>query len=58
MLVYEYMLNRTVHDHLYTMTSPLDDHDQLEFLLTWARRLKILSGVTTTLAYLHGEWEQ
>lgn len=55
MLVYEYMPNGSVHDHLYTK-SP--GHDQLESVLTWARRLKILSGVATALAYLHEEWEQ
>lgn len=27
-------------------------------VLTWPRRLRIVSGVATALAYLHEEWEQ
>ncbi|CAM6107841.1 unnamed protein product [Calypogeia fissa] len=49
LLVYDYMPNGSVDQHLYHET---------DSVLTWSRRLKIVSGVATALAYLHEEWEQ
>ncbi|CAM6107837.1 unnamed protein product [Calypogeia fissa] len=49
LLLYDYMPNGSVDQHLYHET---------DSVLTWSRRLKIVSGVATALAYLHEEWEQ
>ncbi|CAM6127415.1 unnamed protein product [Calypogeia fissa] len=49
LLVYDYMPNGSLDQHLYNET---------DSVLTWSRRLKIASGVATALAYLHEEWEQ
>ncbi|CAM6127094.1 unnamed protein product [Calypogeia fissa] len=51
LLVYDYMPNGSVDQHLFRNSDG-------EPVLTWARRLKIMSGVATALAYLHEEWEQ
>ncbi|CAM6126784.1 unnamed protein product [Calypogeia fissa] len=51
LLVYDYMPNGSVDHHLYKSTPG-------ETVLTWSRRLKIVSGVATALAFLHEEWEQ
>ncbi|CAM6093490.1 unnamed protein product [Calypogeia fissa] len=51
LLVYDYMPNGSVDQHLFQTSEG-------EPVLTWARRLKIMSGVATALAYLHEEWEQ
>ncbi|CAM6107827.1 unnamed protein product [Calypogeia fissa] len=49
LLVYDYMPNGSVDQHLF---------NEKDSVLTWSRRLKIVSGVATALAYLHEEWEQ
>ncbi|CAM6083588.1 unnamed protein product [Calypogeia fissa] len=51
LLVYDYMPNGSVDQHLFQTSEG-------ERVLTWSRRLKIMSGVATALAYLHEEWEQ
>ncbi|CAM6126786.1 unnamed protein product [Calypogeia fissa] len=51
LLVYDYMPNGSVDHHLYKSTPG-------ETVLTWSRRLKIVSGLATALAFLHEEWEQ
>ncbi|CAM6117426.1 unnamed protein product [Calypogeia fissa] len=51
LLVYDYMPNGSVDHHLYKSTPG-------ETVLTWSRRLKIVSGVASALAFLHEEWEQ
>ncbi|CAM6122289.1 unnamed protein product [Calypogeia fissa] len=49
-LVYEYMPNESVDQHLFKNSDVSG-----ESILTWARRLKIVSGVAKALAYLHEE---
>ncbi|CAM6093489.1 unnamed protein product [Calypogeia fissa] len=51
LLVYDYMPNGSLDQHLFQTSEG-------QPVLTWARRLKITSGVATALAYLHEEWEQ
>lgn len=55
LLVYDYMPNGSVDQHLFRN---VEDRARGEPVLTWSRRLKIVSGVATALAYLHEEWEQ
>eukprot|EP00249_Psilotum_nudum_P009058 c21681_g1_i1 orf=138-2138(-) len=49
LLVYEYMPNGSLDKFLFS-------EDARE--LTWALRVKILTGVAASLVYLHEEWEQ
>ncbi|CAM6126783.1 unnamed protein product [Calypogeia fissa] len=51
LLVYDYMPNGSLYQHLHNSTPG-------EIVLTWSRRLKIVSGVATALAFLHDEWVQ
>lgn len=51
LLVYDFMPNGSVDQHLFK-------DSEGEPVLTWARKLKIVSGVAAALAYLHEEWEQ
>ncbi|CAM6117430.1 unnamed protein product [Calypogeia fissa] len=51
LLVYDYMPNGSLYQHLHNSTPG-------ETVLTWSRRLKIVSGVATALAFLHDEWVQ
>ncbi|KAK9094972.1 hypothetical protein Scep_026441 [Stephania cephalantha] len=44
LLVYEFMPNKSLEDHLFSKSSPA---------LSWNRRLQILLGVAEGLAYLH-----
>ena len=44
LLVYEYMPNKSLEDHLFSRAMPP---------LPWIRRLKILLGAAEGLAYLH-----
>ncbi|KAJ8747552.1 hypothetical protein K2173_013087 [Erythroxylum novogranatense] len=48
MLVYEYMPNRSLEDHLFNRGLPL---------LPWKTRLEIILGAAEGLAYLHGGME-
>ncbi|GFS30489.1 protein kinase family protein [Actinidia rufa] len=48
-LVYEYMLNGSLHNHLYPMDS--EHHDPLP----WEKRLEICIGAARGLQYLHSE---
>ena len=48
LLVYEYMPNRSVHDHLSS---------KAQTSLTWSTRLKIAQDAARGLAYLHEEME-
>lgn len=48
LLVYEYMANRSLDDHLFSRASPL---------ITWKTRLDIILGAAQGLAYLHEEME-
>jgi hypothetical protein len=44
LLVYEYMPNKSMEDHLFSRINPL---------LSWNRRLQIILGAAEGLAYLH-----
>ncbi|XP_026383720.1 L-type lectin-domain containing receptor kinase IX.1-like [Papaver somniferum] len=48
LLVYEFMPNRSLDNHLF----------RAETLLTWNVRYKIALGLASALLYLHEEWEQ
>ncbi|PSS30525.1 Receptor-like protein kinase [Actinidia chinensis var. chinensis] len=48
-LVYEYMLNGSLHNHLYPMDT--EHHDPLP----WEKRLEICIGAARGLQYLHSE---
>lgn len=48
LLVYEYMENKSLEDHLFDMAYPV---------LNWDRRLLIALGAAQGLAYLHEELE-
>ncbi|XP_022867308.1 probable serine/threonine-protein kinase PBL19 isoform X2 [Olea europaea var. sylvestris] len=48
LLVYEYMLNKSLEDHLFNMSLPT---------LSWDQRLQIVLGAAQGLAYLHEESE-
>ncbi|XP_008811475.3 L-type lectin-domain containing receptor kinase IX.1-like [Phoenix dactylifera] len=48
LLVYEYMLNRSLDYHLYGK----------DRFLTWPVRYKIALGLASALLYLHEEWQQ
>ncbi|PSS30522.1 Receptor-like protein kinase [Actinidia chinensis var. chinensis] len=48
-LVYNYMVNRSLHNHLYPMDS--EHHDPLP----WEKRLEICIGAARGLRYLHSE---
>ncbi|KAJ8899685.1 hypothetical protein K2173_019383 [Erythroxylum novogranatense] len=48
LLIYEFMPNRSVEDHLHT---------QLEAPLSWARRLKVAQDTARGLTYLHEEMD-
>lgn len=48
LLVYEYMPNRSLEDHLFTKASPP---------LPWEKRMQIILGAARGLAYLHEELE-
>ncbi|TVU40981.1 hypothetical protein EJB05_14467, partial [Eragrostis curvula] len=49
LLVYEYMSNGSLDQHLYSQDKPS---------LDWAHRFEIIKGVASGLFYLHEEWEQ
>ncbi|KAG6542034.1 hypothetical protein Mapa_016544 [Marchantia paleacea] len=53
LLVYEFMPNGSL-DHLL-FDKKMDPEGEV---LSWGRRVKILSGVGSALAFLHEEWEQ
>ncbi|CAM6101203.1 unnamed protein product [Calypogeia fissa] len=56
LLVYDYMPNGSLDQLLYKKMD--QNHSQGgEPVLTWARRLRIVFGVATALAFLHEEWE-
>lgn len=48
LLVYEYMANRSLDDHLFSRTQPP---------IPWKTRLEIILGAAQGLAYLHGGME-
>jgi hypothetical protein len=48
LLVYEFMPNRSLEDHLFNRALPT---------LPWKTRLEVLLGSAQGLAYLHGELE-
>lgn len=48
LLVYEYMPNKSLEDHLFNRALPV---------LSWDRRLQIILGAAEGLAYLHEELE-
>jgi serine/threonine protein kinase len=48
LLVYEYMPNRSLEDHLFNRGLPN---------LPWRKRLEIILGAAEGLAYLHGGME-
>jgi serine/threonine protein kinase len=48
LLVYEYMPNRSLEDHLFKRGPPT---------LSWRKRLEIILGAAEGLAYLHGGME-
>lgn len=48
LLVYEYMPNKSLEDHLFHRGNPL---------LSWQTRLQIVLGAAQGLAYLHEELE-
>jgi serine/threonine protein kinase len=51
LLVYEHMPNGSVDQFLYSNTKE-------ETVLTWIRRLRIMSGVASAVAFLHQDWEK
>lgn len=48
LLVYEYMPNKNLEDHIFSRANPT---------LSWDRRLQIMLGAAEGLAYLHEELE-
>ena len=48
LLVYEFMSNRSLEDHLFNTAFPV---------LSWQRRLQMALGAAQGLAYLHEELE-
>ncbi|XP_060171632.1 probable serine/threonine-protein kinase PBL19 isoform X2 [Lycium barbarum] len=48
LLVYEFMSNKSLEDHLFSTAFPV---------LSWQRRLQIALGAAQGLAYLHEELE-
>ncbi|KAL7181804.1 hypothetical protein ACSBR1_040664 [Camellia fascicularis] len=55
-LVYEYMANGTLADHLYQYSREGNGH--AIYHLTWEERLKICIGAAQGLAYLHTDTEE
>ncbi|CAL5431270.1 unnamed protein product [Camellia sinensis] len=55
-LVYEYMANGTLADHLYQCSREGNGH--AIYHLTWEERLKICIGAAQGLAYLHTDTEE
>lgn len=70
LLVYEYMPNGSLFDHLFRSTHSSDDDEaQAEMkvplavfgdanVLSWDHRYRIIQGVASALHYLHSEWEE
>ncbi|CAM6105063.1 unnamed protein product [Calypogeia fissa] len=56
-LVYEYMPNGSLDKLLYRKKDCHDHANGEATVLTWTRRLRIVSGIATALAFLHEEWE-
>ncbi|CAM6097107.1 unnamed protein product [Calypogeia fissa] len=58
LLVYDYMPNGSVDQHLFSVRNEDRNDASGDPILTWSRRLKIMSGVAEALTYLHEGWEK
>ncbi|KAI8527042.1 hypothetical protein RHMOL_Rhmol12G0045800 [Rhododendron molle] len=55
LLVYEFVANQSVHDHLFGCSPPIYGKKDVQQPLTWEERYKIILGTAEGLAYLHEE---
>lgn len=57
LLVYDYMPNGSLDQWIFKSHQNDEGHD-LNTVLPWNLRLKVIAGVAAALAYLHDEWQQ